>query len=56
MVMHSRLQLRLGPHHAACTTYDATITALRETAADVQPLRLAGDRHAEINARGTEAQ
>jgi hypothetical protein len=32
--------------------YDAVLTALRETATDVQALRLAGNKHAEIDARG----
>lgn len=50
--MHTRMQLRLGRNHPACRAYDAVLTALRETATDVQALRLAGDRHAEIDARG----
>jgi hypothetical protein len=52
--MHTRMQLRLGRNHPACLAYDAVLVALRETATDVQALRLAGDRHAEIDARGMQ--
>jgi hypothetical protein len=50
--IHTRMQLRLGRNHPACRTYDAVLNALRETATDVQALRLAGNRRAEIDARG----
>ena len=52
LTMQTRMMLRLGRNHPACVTYDAVITALTETATDVQKLRLAGNQHAEIDARG----
>jgi hypothetical protein len=50
--MLTRMELRLGRDHVTCRAYDAVLIALRETAIDVQALRLAGNRHAEIDARG----
>jgi hypothetical protein len=51
-VMHARLSLRLGREHPVAVRYDAALDVLRETASDVQALRLAGDRHTDIDQRG----
>jgi hypothetical protein len=50
--MSTRMQLRLGRDHPICYAYDTVLDTLRGTANDVQALRLAGDQHAAIDARG----